>query len=772
MDDDAPPDPATQPMKRRRVLHVLKYYRPDFTGEGVFLERSSAAMQVLAPDVEHDVLVTVTPKPDRPPPVCSTLANVFYLTDKPRGTWRHEAALSWWFVQNIWRYQTVHVRTHADWYFLSYMLAKATGRRLILSATLDDSVPVLIGQYRKRLRRITRFLFGLFDGFVSVSPKLQAQTSTLYPESRCHMIPYGITFPRLAPDAGARVRRQFGIPEHALVLVFVGGLCERKDPMLLVRHMPAVLAEHPEARLLLVGPILEPAYVADIKAFIETHNLQDHVVFAGEVLDPHPYYAAADIMTFGSHREGFGMVVPEAQANSLPVIVRHLPGVNDLFVKDGDTGVFFTTDEEYERALLRMAGDEPTRRAMGQRARVFVEKTFGMEAVARRYLDLYGVPRNIEGREPSTPAATAAPPCTAASARRPAITSADFAMTASVVNRRMHTPADTSGFTRPVLLTMIDAEEAFDWSAPFSRASVDVSSMQHQEPSLRIFERFGVVPTFLVDYPVATQAAGYGPLREWVRDGRCDVGTQLHPWVTPPFREKVTNRNSYPGNLPPVLEFEKIRGATEAIEANIGARPLIYRAGRYGVGPRTADFLKLLGYHADSSALPGWNLTNHEGPDQSHLTVQPYWVDNECQLLEIPSSTTTVGGLAEFGPLRRAALSPWSERLGVPSLTARLGLVERIKLTPEGITLEEAKRLVHYMVARQHKVFVLTYHTPSLVPGNTPYVRNAGDLAKFLRWLEEFYAFFTEEIDGRCSTWQDVRSTVLRTKKSKVAAEV
>jgi hypothetical protein len=49
----------------RRVLHVLKFYRPDFTGEGVFLERSSAVMQELAGDVEHEVLATETPGPVR-----------------------------------------------------------------------------------------------------------------------------------------------------------------------------------------------------------------------------------------------------------------------------------------------------------------------------------------------------------------------------------------------------------------------------------------------------------------------------------------------------------------------------------------------------------------------------------------------------------------------------------------------------------------------------------------------------------------------------------
>jgi hypothetical protein len=64
------------------------------------------------------------------------------------------------------------------------------------------------------------------------------------------------------------------------------------------------------------------------------------------------------------------------------------------------------------------------------------------------------------------------------------------------------------------------------------------------------------------------------------------------------------------------------------------------------------------------------------------------------------------------------------------------------------------------MAARGHKVFVLTYHSPSLEPGNTPYVRTEADLAKFLRWLDEFYDYFTHEIGGVCATWREVRSAL------------
>jgi hypothetical protein len=49
-------------------------------------------------------------------------------------------------------------------------------------------------------------------------------------------------------------------------------------------------------------------------------------------------------------------------------------------------------------------------------------------------------------------------------------------------------------------------------------------------------------------------------------------------------------------------------------------------------------------------------------------------------------------------------------------------------------------------------VFVLTYHSPSLAPGHTPYVRTAADLQYFLGWIEAYLAFFFGEIGGKPAT--------------------
>ena len=81
----------------------------------------------------------------------------------------------------------------------------------------------------------------------------------------------------------------------------------------------------------------------------------------------------------------------------------------------------------------------------------------------------------------------------------------------------------------PLLQVVIDTEEEFAWDAPFDRSSVSVSAIAAQHPTQEIFARFGLVPTYVIDYPVATTAISIAALREFYDARRCLIGAHLHP---------------------------------------------------------------------------------------------------------------------------------------------------------------------------------------------------------------------------------------------------
>jgi hypothetical protein len=332
-------------------------------------------------------------------------------------------------------------------------------------------------------------------------------------------------------------------------------------------------------------------------------------------------------------------------------------------------------------------------------------------------------------------------------------------MVSEVLQYCKNIPADEG----PYLLVIVDAEEEFDW-ATFSSAATAVRSMKAQEKAQRLFAKYHLKPTYVVDFPVASQPDGYRPLQEFLADGVCHVGAQLHPWVNPPIEEKIGEHNSFPCNLPPALELEKLRRLTREIEANLKIKPIVYRAGRYGAGPNTAEMLSLLDYQVDCSVLPWTDLRPGHGPDFRTSGNKPYWFGRGLNILEIPVTIAFLGLLAPMGATMYPHIAaPLGRSLKLQAISARLRLLDRIRLTPEGISLSEAKRLTWSLLRRErHRIFVLSYHSPSLEPGHTPYVRTQADLANFLSWIEEYLAFFFHEVGGKPATPQSIRERLLQ----------
>ncbi len=310
----------------------------------------------------------------------------------------------------------------------------------------------------------------------------------------------------------------------------------------------------------------------------------------------------------------------------------------------------------------------------------------------------------------------------------------------------------------PLLLVVVDTEEEFDWAAPFDRDSRAVHNIPEQAHAQAVFDSHGVAPTYVIDYAVADDAQAAGLLGGWQREGRCLVGAHLHPWVNPPDEEAVTTFNSYPGNLPAELERAKLARLTDRITETVGVRPTIYKAGRYGLGPNTTAALDALGYEIDLSIVPATSFAGDGGPDFRRFPHAPYWFGPEERLFEVPLTRGFPGILGDAAPaVHRAIAGPLGRALRLPGILSRLGIVERIPLTPEGVSLEENKRVVRYLAGRGRRVFTYAYHSSSLLPGGSPYVRTVDDRDRFVAGIDDFLTFFRHKLGGRVVTPLELR---------------
>lgn len=289
----------------------------------------------------------------------------------------------------------------------------------------------------------------------------------------------------------------------------------------------------------------------------------------------------------------------------------------------------------------------------------------------------------------------------------------------------------------PRFLVTVDTEEEFDWTQPFDRFGHGLSHV----PWLGRFQQFcedqGISPVYLLDYPVACDARVIDALGRAVSDGHAEVGVQLHPWVSPPHEEEINTPNSFAGNLPPALERAKFDGLRRTIEHAFGRAPRIYRAGRYGVGHETAAILTDGGIAIDTSVRARFDYSDQGGPNFRGFPVHPWWIDRPRGLMELPLTTVFCGALRRRGAWLHPALWRAPRLRGA---LARLGLLDRVPLTPEGVSTAEALRAIDTALADRLPVLVFSFHSPSLRPGHTPYVRDADALDRLYDWWRAVFA--------------------------------
>lgn len=310
-------------------------------------------------------------------------------------------------------------------------------------------------------------------------------------------------------------------------------------------------------------------------------------------------------------------------------------------------------------------------------------------------------------------------------------------------------PVDNADDIGPLLIVIIDTEEAFDWST-FDRNARDVGAIKSIGAAQEIFDAFGVVPTYVIDHPIAESSTACKLLGELAASNRAVVGAHLHTWVNPPFGDEIMPEMSYQGNLPKHLEREKLRNLVDLIEQGLGFRPVVHKAGRYGFGPETGDILEELGFLVDMSASPPFDYSPDGGPNYTLASTDIAWMRRAGGILEIPTTGGYAGLLGRSGP----RLQSWcntgvGRNIKLQAILWKTGLFGRLRLSPEGNGFEEMRWLSKTLKARGQRVFVLSFHSPSLEVGGTQYVQNRQDLSDFLDSIRRYVEFFLGPFGGR-----------------------
>jgi len=182
-----------------------------------------------------------------------------------------------------------------------------------------------------------------------------------------------------------RVRAAMGL-EKAELLLYVGRLADEKNLDLLLRAFARVVAERPQARLLVVG---RGPRERGLQRLAQKLGLGERVIFTGPI--PHsevPHYAAAAaLFVFPSLTETQGLVLIEAMAAGTPVVAVEALGSADVLTEGG--GLLVPAREKaFTEAVLGLLADEPRRRAMGEQAARAAQR-YAIPSAAARLVQAY-----------------------------------------------------------------------------------------------------------------------------------------------------------------------------------------------------------------------------------------------------------------------------------------------------------------------------------------------------------------------------------------------
>jgi len=201
---------------------------------------------------------------------------------------------------------------------------------------------------------------------------------------KAEVIPNGVAYDRFATsDPAARANWRSRLGRYVLT---VGGIEPRKGSLDLLEAYALLRSEHPDVRLVIAGGETLFDY-RDYRTRWENRaaELSVEPIVLGQVAEEElpSLVAAADGFAFPSVKEGFGLAAMEALAAGVPLVVRDLPVLREVF---GPTARFAATPHDLATELGRaLTTDDPARRTAGRE----LAARHTWHTAAHRHLDFY-----------------------------------------------------------------------------------------------------------------------------------------------------------------------------------------------------------------------------------------------------------------------------------------------------------------------------------------------------------------------------------------------
>ncbi|PVZ85767.1 group 1 glycosyl transferase [Serratia sp. S1B] len=165
----------------------------------------------------------------------------------------------------------------------------------------------------------------------------------------------------------------------------VGRLVEQKDYPTLITAFSLIK----KSKLLIAG---QGKLLASLQQQVRQSDLENRVEFLGVRLDADELYRQVDGFVLSSAWEGYGLVVAEAMASGLPVVVTDSGGPSEIVGNQGTAGILVPIKDPQALANAMLTIETlpfNERETMGQEARKQIQERFSLNQIVTQWIEIY-----------------------------------------------------------------------------------------------------------------------------------------------------------------------------------------------------------------------------------------------------------------------------------------------------------------------------------------------------------------------------------------------
>lgn len=287
-------------------------------------------------------------------------------------------------------FQIIHLHTPRDLWLLSPALWGLGKVKLFATSRIYFT-------RKKKLDPVHRLLYSRLEKMINLSNLAQKQMLNNLPlsQEKHTVVPNPVDVNRFNPSHYNKnfFRSKWDIGEKQFVIGLVGRIDPGKGQKEMISAMPAILAEFPNTKLVLVGEETfgeHQNFVTELKNLASHLNLTDKIIWAGFQTQIPEVLKALDIFVMPSYQENFANILLEAMAMQLPIISTNSGGTPEI-LDFGKCGLLVAPRqvEPLAEAVLKYLRDESFRNRMALAARKRAEAVFSLEVVLDRLEDVY-----------------------------------------------------------------------------------------------------------------------------------------------------------------------------------------------------------------------------------------------------------------------------------------------------------------------------------------------------------------------------------------------